>query len=160
MKNPLEIFEVLNQHHVNYVIIGGHAVNFHGYIRTTEDYDIIINPSWENKEKLLNALNSINACWITNEIDTETGIEKTEPVTESFIRNNHLMMLCTDLGFLDIFDFIPDFPEENVKQIFDTSQTLETLKFISLDWLIKIKQKAGRNRDLEDIKNLVTIQVV
>src|SRR5258708_38438936 len=35
--NPLLAFELLARARVSFVIIGGHAVNFHGYVRTTED---------------------------------------------------------------------------------------------------------------------------
>ena len=154
MENPIKIFEVLKEYSVDFVIIGGHAVNFHGYIRTTEDFDVIVKDDDENKKKLFHALSNINACWITNEINPETKIERTKPVTLSYMSNNHLMMLCTDYGFIDIFDFIPGFPEIAVGEIFDASEEFKGLKYISLDWLIKIKQKSGRPRDLEDIEKL------
>lgn len=154
MENPIKIFEVLKEYNVDFVIIGGHAVNFHGYIRTTEDFDIIVKDDDENKKRLFDALSNINACWITNEIDPETKIEKTKPVTLSYMSNNHLMMLCTDNGFIDIFDFIPGFPDISTEEIFETSEEFKGLKYMSLDWLIKIKQKSGRPRDLEDIEKL------
>jgi hypothetical protein len=42
LTNPLQVFEVLARAQVPYVIIGGHAVNFYGYVRTTEDADVIL----------------------------------------------------------------------------------------------------------------------
>lgn len=154
MENPLKIFEVLKNNNVDFVIIGGHAVNFHGYIRTTEDFDIIVKNDDENKKELFTALSLMNACWISNEIDPATKIEKTKPVTESYMSNNHLMMLCTDHGYLDIFDFIPGFPEISVDEVFKTIEEMNGLNYISLDWLIKIKEKSGRPRDLDDIEKL------
>ena len=41
LTDPLAIFRVITQAGVPFVIIGGHAVSFHGYIRTTEDADVI-----------------------------------------------------------------------------------------------------------------------
>ena len=64
------------------------------------------------------------------------------------------MMLCTDHGYLDIFDFIPGFPEISVDEIFLSYEEFNGLNYISLDWLIKIKQKSGRTRDLDDIEQL------
>ena len=151
----MKIFHILNQYKVEFVIIGGHAVNFHGYIRTTEDVDIIVRPNIKNDEKLLQALKSINACWITNDIDPNTGIEKTQPVTLSFINANHLMMLCTDEGFLDVFDYIPGFPDISVEELFSSSELLDGFSFVSLDWLIKMKKNAERPKDLEDLRNLM-----
>ena len=36
------VFEVLTRYGVPFVVIGGHAVNYHGYIRATEDRDIVL----------------------------------------------------------------------------------------------------------------------
>jgi hypothetical protein len=47
-----------------FVVIGGHAVNFHGYIRTTEDVDVVFDRTPESEKLLLTALQSIHAAWI------------------------------------------------------------------------------------------------
>ena len=44
----------LNLNHVQYLVVGGYAVNLYGYIRTTGDIDLWIKP--ENKEKLRRSL--------------------------------------------------------------------------------------------------------
>jgi hypothetical protein len=41
MSDDFELLDVLRRHGVQFVIIGGHAVNFHGYGRATEDTDIV-----------------------------------------------------------------------------------------------------------------------
>jgi hypothetical protein len=46
------IFELL-KHEVDFIVIGGLSVVFHGYIRTTGDMDLWIRPTNENKQKLL-----------------------------------------------------------------------------------------------------------
>src|SRR4051812_45492108 len=91
-----------------FVVIGGHAVSFHGHIRATEDVDIVWLRSPESEPILESALRHINASWISDEIDPSTNIERLVPVSISYIRTHHLMMLVTDLGFLDIFDYLPD----------------------------------------------------
>jgi len=48
--------KVLLQHQVKFLLIGGYAVNFHGYNRTTGDMDIWLAPTNENKKHLINAL--------------------------------------------------------------------------------------------------------
>ncbi|MBN1864511.1 MAG: hypothetical protein JW808_06385 [Victivallales bacterium] len=150
----MKLLEALRDHSVEFVIIGGHAVCFHGYIRTTEDFDIIINPDDSNKEKLCHALFAMNACWISDEIDPATNSGKTIPVSLEFVKNNHLMMLCTDHGYLDVFDFIPGFPDVSVEQIFQDSQELNGMRYASLEWLLKIKRKSTKPRDIEDIEQL------
>ncbi|HYG65678.1 MAG TPA: nucleotidyl transferase AbiEii/AbiGii toxin family protein [Thermoanaerobaculia bacterium] len=44
---------------VDYIIVGGVALNFHGLIRATEDLDLFIRPEPENIERLRRALRSI-----------------------------------------------------------------------------------------------------
>ena len=75
------------------------------------------------------------------------------PVNQKYL-SNHLMMMKTDLGYLDIFDFIPGFPEIPTEELFDTAENYQGTKIVSLEWLKKIKNASGRSRDIEDLKNL------
>src|SRR4051812_27265181 len=45
---------------VEFIIIGGYSVMYHGYTRYTGDIDIFLKPDNANKEKLLIALKSFN----------------------------------------------------------------------------------------------------
>lgn len=152
--DPLNVFHHLARAGVPFVIIGGHAVAFHGYVRTTEDADVIFDRSPASEAALVSALESINACWISDERDPETGIEKLVRVSPSYVRGQRLMMLTTDLGFLDLYDFIPGFPDTPVTEVFSDSIEIDNLRFVSLRWLRKLKQAAGRHKDLDDLGNL------
>lgn len=44
---------------VEFILIGGYAVNVHGYVRATQDMDIWLKPDNENKEKLMQVLLSM-----------------------------------------------------------------------------------------------------
>jgi len=48
----LEYIELLNKHNVEYVLVGGIAVNIYGYRRSTGDMDLFVNPTKENHLKL------------------------------------------------------------------------------------------------------------
>lgn len=148
------LFELLIRAGVPFVIIGGHAVTAHGYVRTTEDADIIFQRTAVSETALLAVLQSIHACWISNERDPATGIERLVPVSPAYVRSEHLMMLITDLGFLDLYDYIPGFPEIPVAEIFADSIELNDLRFVSLRWLRKLKEIAGRHKDLDDLEHL------
>jgi hypothetical protein len=91
---------------------------------------------------------------IGDEIDPATGIERTYPITESFVRSGRLMMLCTTAGFLDLFDYVPGFPDEPVATVWNTAVKLDGVRFASLEWLRRMKQAAGRPKDLLDLENL------
>lgn len=58
-KEHHDILQALLLHHVNFMLIGGYAVNYYGYNRTTGDMDIWLQPTNENKELLLQALSAL-----------------------------------------------------------------------------------------------------
>ena len=64
------------------------------------------------------------------------------------------MMLVTRLGFLDLFDYVPGIPQENPQSLFDSAVAMGDLKFVSLDWLRRMKHASARPKDLEDLQNL------
>ncbi len=58
-KEHQEILNALLKHHISFMLIGGYAVNYYGYHRTTGDMDIWLEPSNDNKELLLQALTAL-----------------------------------------------------------------------------------------------------
>ena len=53
----INLIRLLNEESVKYVVLGGHAVIAHGYLRTTGDVDIFISPDENNAERLLRVMN-------------------------------------------------------------------------------------------------------
>ncbi|TWU56675.1 hypothetical protein Poly51_25920 [Rubripirellula tenax] len=150
----LSLFDVLAASGVSAAIIGGHAVNIHGYVRSTEDVDVVFVRNEQSERALFGALTSIGAYWIGDEIDPATGIEKTYPVNFDYIRSSALMMLGTDRGFLDIFDHIPGLPHESAADLVEQCITVGGRRFASLAWLRRMKEAAGRPIDLIDLERL------
>src|SRR5574344_1673094 len=52
----VELFQCLNAHKAEYLIVGGYAVAFHGYPRLTGELDLWIRPDVENARRVLAAL--------------------------------------------------------------------------------------------------------
>jgi hypothetical protein len=52
-----ELLELFNKHEVEYLIVGGYALAFHGAPRVTGDIDLFVKPTDENAERILAALN-------------------------------------------------------------------------------------------------------
>ena len=50
-----EFIDSLNHKQVEYILVGGYAVIYHGYNRTTGDLDIWVNPTAANYKKLQEA---------------------------------------------------------------------------------------------------------
>jgi len=152
--NPFHLLDVLSRHDVPYVIIGGHAVTFHGAVRATEDTDVVFLRTPASERSLLAALTEVHARWISSEIDPDTGTERTLPVSLAYVQQSRLMMLVTDIGFLDVFDYIPGFPDAPVEQLFETAVRHQDYRFVSLRWLRLMKSATGRPRDQLDLDNL------
>ncbi|MBA2663154.1 MAG: nucleotidyl transferase AbiEii/AbiGii toxin family protein [Bradymonadaceae bacterium] len=55
----LKLIASLNDHQVDYILIGGAALNVHGLIRATEDVDIFVAPIEANIERLKAALRGV-----------------------------------------------------------------------------------------------------
>ena len=151
---PFHLLDVLNTHNVPFVVIGGHAVTYHGFVRATEDTDVVFRRTPTSELLLLDALTEVHACWIGNEIDPDTGLERTFPVSLPYIRGTRMMMLVTDFGFLDVFDYIPGCPDEPVEQLFASAEEQGRYKFASLRWLRAMKAAANRPQDQLDLENL------
>lgn len=56
---------------VDYVVVGGVALNLHGLVRATEDLDVFIRPTEENIERLRKALKAVYDDPSIDEISTE-----------------------------------------------------------------------------------------
>ncbi len=55
----LTLLGALQHEGVEYLLVGGAAVNVHGIVRMTEDVDLFVRPSRDNLERLLRALRSV-----------------------------------------------------------------------------------------------------
>jgi predicted nucleotidyltransferase len=57
--DPVAILRALADQDVSYVVIGGVAVQAHGHTRTTQDLDVVPQPSADNLERLRQALHDL-----------------------------------------------------------------------------------------------------
>ena len=55
-KDLREFIELLNSRRVDYIVVGGHAVAFHGHPRFTGDIDFLVRASRENAQRLIDAI--------------------------------------------------------------------------------------------------------
>lgn len=47
----IDFVKMLEKHKASYAVVGGIAVNYYGYVRTTQDFDVLILPSRQNAKK-------------------------------------------------------------------------------------------------------------
>lgn len=141
----ISIWNSFFENKVNYITIGGFAVNIYGYNRNTGDIDIYLEDTIENRINLRKALKSINLG------DFET-IE-----TMQFIPGWTDFSLSYGLR-LDIMTTVKGLEDKSFSSLLDDATIVmidETpVYFIDYDNLIIAKKAANRPKDLLDIEEL------
>ena len=154
---PLEIFRALNSHGVDYLIIGGVAVQAYGHVRTTQDVDVIVAPDAGNLARLAGALGQLRARLKRVDADLP-GIDPTNP---AHLRDGANFGLATAAGGLDVWTDAAELKgartwQEMREQAVGVKVGGEPLRFVHRDDLIRMKLAAGRERDLQDIAALTS----
>jgi hypothetical protein len=142
---------------IEFVVIGGFAVQFHGYVRATKDIDVVPAPSRENLHRLWDALQTVNAQQM------EIGDFRPEEMPFEFTRENRATSegnwrLRTDLGILDVMQWVAgveSYDELRAGAVEETPPEVGyTVAFAGFDDLITMKEEAGRDQDRIDITSL------
>jgi len=137
-----EFLRFLDAERVEYLLIGGYAVAYHGYPRTTEDMDIWVASNPENARRIVKALRDF-------------GFDLPELTTDMFIKANSIVRMGVPPLRIDLATTISgaDFTkcyQARVTEVIDGTP----VTFISLDHLKQNKKAAGRHRDLDDLEHL------
>jgi predicted nucleotidyltransferase len=140
----LELLQALNEFEVTYLIVGGYAVNFHGYRRTTGDIDLWIKPDNDNKGRIISSFRKLGVKEnILEHIDT-------------FDFTKHLVFSDGEepnkIDFLTYLSNV-DFEEAWDKRIVSDMDGI-TIPFIDLKNLLLSKFVTGRAKDKVDIEEL------
>lgn len=148
---PEEILRVLSEHRVDFVVIGGVAVQAHGYIRTTRDLDVIARPTMLNLTRLSEALTALGA-----ESRGRGGANVTDP---HVLRRAPLVAVMTDAGPLDVLhvEHVDGAPR-GYDALRDAALRIDLdgmdIAVAGLADLVRMKRAAGREHDLADIEAL------
>ncbi len=139
-----EFLECLNDAGVEYLLVGGHAVNFHGYSRVTSDMDIWINRTRENADRVVVAVRQFFG-------DQMPGFKAEQILDEAqvthFGARPYMIELLTKISG-------GDFTEAWANKITTDYDGVST-NIIGLIELKKNKKSTGRTKDLADLENLL-----
>ena len=148
------ILEALVDGGVEFLVIGGVAVGFHGYIRATKDVDIVPAPGLDNLRRLASLLERLGA-----ELDGADDFESDElpdPLDPETLALGGNWVLQTRLGLFDVLQWIGE--EALWEKLSPTAVEVAIdglrVKVVSYDDLVALKELAGRGQDLEDLKKL------
>lgn len=151
-ETPLDaesILRVLAEHAVDYVIIGGLAVQTHGHVRTTVDIDVLPRPDPSNLRRLAAALNALDA-----RVLNPAGAE--EKIDAAMLPRATLWQFATRHGAIDVVNDAPGAPSFDELRDRALEIRFRDLKLwvAGRDDLISMKRASARPVDLEDLAAL------
>ncbi|TVM00302.1 MAG: hypothetical protein CV087_14305 [Candidatus Brocadia sp. WS118] len=137
-----EFFILLNANGVEYLLIGGYAVGYHGYPRATNDIDIWIAMNQENAGKMMKVLKEFG--FDTPELSSELFLQK-----DRMIRLGMLPMQIEVLVEISGVKFSECYAERINDVIDGIPVNLISLKHLKIN-----KKASGRYKDLDDLEHL------
>jgi len=137
-----DFLRLLNSHRVEYLIVGGYAVGYHGYPRATGDMDVWIAVDESNAEKAASVLR-------------EFGMPEEAVSKELFLDRDKVIRMgvppvrievitgASGVGFVECYSRREEIELDGIP-----------VNFISLEDLRANKRACGRYKDLEDLQHL------
>lgn len=145
----IALLKVILKHDVNFILVGGVAVNFYGYSRPTGDLDVWLQPTESNKNKLVGALRELEI--LSEDIELINKSDFTAP-------------LAFHIGSTPPFviDFLTKIVGVNWDEAWDMRFTEKidnlSIPFIHVTHLKQNKMISGRAKDLNDLSQLLRIE--
>lgn len=136
-----EFLESLNAHEVRYLVVGAHAVAFHARPRATKDLDLLIEPTAENAQRTLAAIREFFG-------GSDLGL-----AVEDLVKPDTVIQLGVAPSRIDLLgnlaalrDFHSAWDARAPGRFGDVPT-----QYLSLDDLLREKEKAGREQDRADL---------
>ncbi len=137
-----ELLELFNNHNVEYIIVGGYALAFHGAPRFTGHIDLLVKADSENAKRIINALK-------------EFGFGSLGLSEDDFSSPDNVIQLGVPPVRVDIMTSLTgvEWKKAQANKI-KGKYGKTTAYFINKDDLIANKKSLGRKKDLADIEAL------
>lgn len=132
----------LNAHEVRYVVVGGHAVAYHGYPRTTGDIDVFLDATEENGARVVAAL-------------ADFGFASMGLKAADFLAPDIIIQLGYPPNRIDRMTSITGvaFGDAWASRVTETLEGV-TIPYIGKDLLLVNKAATGRTKDRADLDEL------
>lgn len=143
----IKFWKSLNEWKVSYIMIGGFAVNLHGFSRTTGDLDIWLKDEIENRRNLGRALIQFGYDEGTfEEIDFVPGW------SDFYIGSGVRLDILTEMVGLENCSFDQALSQATIAEILDVP-----VPFLHINQLIQNKKAINRPKDMIDVIELEKI---
>lgn len=137
-----ELLELFNRHHVEFLLVGGYALAFHGVPRYTGDMDLFVHPSSQNAARIMAALE-------------EFGFGDVGLTPLDFQKENVVIQLGVPPVRLDILTSLTGISwEEAYSNRVQGRYGDASVSYLARDQLVSNKKALGRKKDLADLEAL------
>lgn len=135
----------LNEAGVEYLLVGGHAVAFYGYVRPTRDMDVWVAVSPTNAERLVQAIRAF------------FGTDLAGLAKEWFLDMENVTRFGAVPNLIEILPQVSggDFAAAYARRV-RAEVDGQSVNLISLTDLVANKAASARHKDLADLENLPT----
>jgi hypothetical protein len=141
-KDFKELLELFNAHKVQYLIVGGYALAYHGAPRYTGDIDLFIKPDRENARQILKALD-------------EFGFGSVGLREEDLNNPDKIVQLGYPPVRIDIITSISGLSWDEAFEKHEKGKYGDVpVSYIGRDQYILNKRASGRKKDLADLEAL------
>ena len=146
--NPdfLDFITLLEKKSVEYLIVGGNAVGFHGFPRYTGDIDFFVAVSEMNAQRVMEVFQEFGF--------GEIGIEK-----QDFLKPSFIIAIGREPRKIQVLTGIDGVTFDECRNTAVECEYLgRKMRFIGLQELLRNKKASGRNKDLIDVQELSRIK--
>lgn len=139
-----DLLAALSEEKADFVIVGAHALAVHGHVRATGDLDVLVRPTKENAQHVMDALIRFGAPVTAHRI-TASDFEIPGMVYQVGLPPNRIDLL-TKLSGVEF--------DECLDGAVSAKVGTQQVRFIGLRTQIKNKRASGRKKDLADVEVL------
>ena len=141
-----EFLKLLNKKKVEYLVVGGYAVAFHGYVRATKDLDIFFHNSLQNIRRLKQSLN-------------EFGFPIKDLSDVAFSEQGKIIRMGVSPVMIELINVISGVSfktawENKVAGVYGKTKIF----YLCKPDLLKNKKASGRPRDIADVEELKRVK--
>jgi hypothetical protein len=138
-----DFLRLLEVHRVDYMIVGGYAVAYHGFPRFTKDIDIFFSDAGDNLGRLQAAL-------------VDFGFQQATVPIETLSKPDAVLAVGIEPVRIDLLNRIDGvtFQDARANAVRGRYGSVE-VTFIGKEDLLRNKRASGRHRDLGDVEELM-----
>ncbi len=145
----IKLFKALNENNVSYIMVGGFATRFHGFNRSTDDLDMWLEDTLENRKNLKKAFVQFDY----GDVDSFETMQFVPGFSSFNIGNGIELDILTEMRGLENIPFNECLSMASVANLEDVN-----VPFLHINHLIDNKKEVNRPKDQIDIIELEKIR--